>query len=147
VHIWTAVGAAIHPQWYPVIDRYIAAVDQNGVISTGHAALSLPPDIYVSLCPADDIDHSTKEFKLLRSGVENDVPGCFKPSLSAECAEWRPPDREVLFHRYNGAALRAFLDIYRRKQIYNLTSRNCSSTVALSGVYRVGCAVPAKGVN
>lgn len=58
VHIWTPVGSAVHAHHHPVIDRYIAAVDQGGVISTGHAALSLPPGTYVSLCPADDLDHS-----------------------------------------------------------------------------------------
>jgi uncharacterized membrane protein HdeD (DUF308 family) len=133
VHIWTPVGSAVHPHRRPVIDRYIAAVDQGGVISTGHAALSLPPDTYVSLCPADDMDHSPDDFtKLLRATAENDVAGRFKPSFAQECEEWRAPDREVLFHRYNAAALQAFLVPYRQTPIYNLTSRNCSSTVALS---------------
>ncbi len=133
VHIWTPLGSAQNPQHRFLIDRYIAAVDQGGVISTGHAALSLPPETYVSLCPADDMDHSPDEFgRLLRAGHENDVPGCFKPSFEEECASWRRPDREIAFHRYNGAALRAFLAAYRAKPIYNLTSRNCSSTVALS---------------
>ena len=133
VHVWTPIGSAEHAQRVPVVDRYIAAMDQNGVISTGHAALSAPPDVYVSLCPADDLDHSPTEFRhLLLAGTENDVPGSFRPSLAAEVAAWKPPDREVAFDRYNGAALRAFLDIYRGTRIYNLTSRNCSSTVALS---------------
>ncbi len=62
VHIWTPLGSAVDPERRPVIDRYIAAVDQNGVILTGHAALSLPPGTYVSLCPANDIDRSPDEF-------------------------------------------------------------------------------------
>lgn len=133
VHVWTPVGSAEHAQRVPVVSRYIAAIDQNGVISTGHAALSAPPDVYVSLCPADDLDHSPTEFRhLLLAGAENDVPGSYRPSLEEEVAVWKPPDREVAFDRYNGAALRAFLDVYRRTRIYNLTSRNCSSTVALS---------------
>jgi MFS family permease/uncharacterized membrane protein HdeD (DUF308 family) len=133
VHVWTPVGSAVHPQRRFLIDRYIAAIDQGGVISTGHAAMSLPPDVYVSLCPADDIDHSPEDFgRLLRAGPENDVPGQFRPSFEEECAEWRSPDREVVFRRYNSAAVLAFLDAYRAKPIYNLTSRNCSSTVALS---------------
>jgi MFS family permease/uncharacterized membrane protein HdeD (DUF308 family) len=133
VHVWTPVGSAVNPQRRLVVDRYIAAIDQSGVISTGHAALSLPPDTYVSLCPAEDMDHSPEEFdSLLRASVENDVPGAFRPSLAEECAGWRAPDREVAFRRYNAAGLRAFLDQYRATPIYNLTSRNCSSTVALS---------------
>lgn len=133
VHVWTPVGSAINPQRRLVIDRYIAAIDQGGVISTGHAALSLPPDVYISLCPANDIDHSPTDFgHMLRAGAENDMPGSFRSSLQAECAEWRIPDREVAFQRYNAAALQAFLALYQQKPIYNLTSRNCSSTVALS---------------
>jgi MFS family permease/uncharacterized membrane protein HdeD (DUF308 family) len=133
VHVWTPVGSAINPQRRPLVDRYIAAVDQGGVISTGHAALSLPPDIYVSLCPADDMDRSPDDFsRLLRAGAENDVPGAYRPSFEEECAAWRAPDREVEIGRYNAAALRAFLHLYRQNPVYNLTSRNCSSTVALS---------------
>ncbi len=133
VHVWTPIGSAEHAQHLLVVDRYIAAIDRNGVISTGHAALSAPPDVYLSLCAANDLDHSPTEFRhLLLAGTENDVPGSFRPSLEEEVAAWKPPDREVAFDRYNGTALRAFLDIYRRTRIYNLTSRNCSSTVALS---------------
>lgn len=133
VHIWTPVGSAVDPERRPVIDRYIAAVDQNGVIMTGHASLSLPPGTYVSLCPANDIDRSPDEFgRLLRAGPENDVPGRFKPSLEEECIAWRKPDREINFRHYNAAALQAFLSPYRRIEVYNLTRRNCSSTVVLS---------------
>jgi MFS family permease/uncharacterized membrane protein HdeD (DUF308 family) len=133
VHVWTPVGSANNPHRRPVIDRYIAAIDQDGVISTGHAALSMPPDIYVSLCPAEDIDHSPEEFgNMLRAGKQNDVPGAYRPSFAEECAGWRAPDREIIFHKYNAAGLRAFLAAYRATPIYNLTSRNCSSTVALS---------------
>ncbi|WP_428376949.1 HdeD family acid-resistance protein [Lichenicoccus sp.] len=133
VHVWTPVGSAVKPQRRLMIDRYIAAMDQGGVISTGHAALSISPDIYVSLCPAEDMDHAPDEFgRLLRASAENDVPGRFRSSFAEECTGWRGPDREVPFTRYNAAALRAFLAIYRETPVYNLTSRNCSSTVALS---------------
>lgn len=133
VHIWTPVVSATHAQRRPIIDRYIAAMDQNGVISTGHAALSIPPNIYISFVPGDDVDHSPTEFThLLRADAENDVRGLFKPSLEEESAEWKEPDRNLFFHRYNSAALCAFVDIYRRNTVYNLTRRNCSSTVILS---------------
>lgn len=133
VHVWTPVGAAEHANRMPVVDRYIAAIDSNGVISTGHAALSVQPDIYVSLCAAKDLDHSPTQFRrLLLADTANDVPGSFIPSLEVEVAAWKPPDREVVFRRYDAVALRAFLDVYRQTRTYNLTSRNCSSTVALS---------------
>lgn len=133
VHVWTPIGSAVNPQRRFLVDRYIAAVDQGGVISTGHAALSVPPDNYVSLCPAEDMDHSPDEFgHLLRATHENDVPGAFRPSLEEECAEWRRPDREINIRHYNLAAVQAFLADYKAKPLYNLTSRNCSSTVALS---------------
>lgn len=50
VHIWTPLGVAnAEVVRRPLIERYIAAVDKNGVISTGHAALEAPDGLYVSL--------------------------------------------------------------------------------------------------
>ncbi|MBW4475003.1 MAG: MFS transporter [Stenomitos rutilans HA7619-LM2] len=133
VHIWTPIISATAAQPRPIVDRYIAAIDKNGVVSTGHAAMSLPPDLYISLVAEDDVDHSPTEFThLLRSGAENDTPGKFQPSLAVESAEWKPPDRNIHFHHYNSAALRSFFEIYHQDHTYNLTRRNCSTTVALS---------------
>ena len=70
VHVWTLVGSAASPRSAHrlLIDRYIAAIDGKGMISTGHAALELPPDIYISHYPALDLDHSPDEFaRLLRA--------------------------------------------------------------------------------
>ncbi|GFE72276.1 hypothetical protein [Chroococcus sp. FPU101] len=100
---------------------------------TGHPAISAPPNVYVSFVPGDDIDYSPTEFThLSRADAENDVTGQFKPSLEEESAEWKEPDRNLFFYHYNSTALRAFVDIYRRNTVYNLTRRNCSSTVILS---------------
>ena len=133
VHVWTPVGGAVEPQHRPIVDRYIAAIDKGGTISTGHAALSLPPDTYVSLCPADEMNYAPDDFrKRLRASTDNNVRGRFRPSFEEECNAWQRPDREVNFSRYNETALKAFLAEYRQQEIYNLTSRNCSSTVALS---------------
>ncbi|MFO1071725.1 MAG: hypothetical protein U1E17_03300 [Geminicoccaceae bacterium] len=57
VRVWTALGT-VDPIHRPLLDRYIAAVDAKGTISTGHAALELPPDLYISHYPAVEIDHS-----------------------------------------------------------------------------------------
>jgi hypothetical protein len=60
IHVWTPVGSAKNPgQRRLLVDRYIAAVDANGVISTGHAALESPEGIYISLYPGVEIDRRT----------------------------------------------------------------------------------------
>lgn len=132
VHVWTPVGSAeATPIPRPVLNRYIAAVDSNGVISTGHAALEMTPDIYISLYPAADIDRSPSEFfNTLRAVRDNDVNGEFKKSYSAEAAEWCESDRKVVFFDFSPAALEHFWMRYRKHEIYNLTWRNCSSSVA-----------------
>ncbi|EDV0150225.1 MFS transporter, partial [Salmonella enterica subsp. enterica] len=62
VHIWTPEGSANQrPVPRPIINRYIAAVDSEGVISTGHASLELRPHLYISLYPKEDIDRSPSE--------------------------------------------------------------------------------------
>ena len=133
VHVWTAMGTADQPLHRPLLDRYIAAVDAKGAISTGHAALELPPDLYISHYPAVEIDHSpTDFFHLFRATPDNDVPGRFQPSYAVESAEWCPATRHVAFRRFNPARLRAFWEAYHQDPTYNLTYRNCSSTVALA---------------
>ncbi|WP_279045151.1 HdeD family acid-resistance protein [Cedecea davisae] len=132
VHIWTPEGtasASTIPR--PVINRYIAAVDTEGVISTGHAALEVPPGIYISLYPAEDIDRSPSEFlNTLKATRDNDVPGTFQPDYATEAAEWCHSDRKIYFHQYNGKALQRFWSAYKLTKTYNLTYRNCSSSVA-----------------
>jgi len=132
VHIWTPEGtASAAPIPRPVINRYIAAVDAQGVISTGHAALELVPSIYISLYPAADIDRSPSEFlNVLKATRENDVPGTFQPDYVTEAANWCDSNRQIQFHRYNSSALIRFWSGYQLTKIYNLTSRNCSSSVA-----------------
>jgi hypothetical protein len=122
----TAEGA--HGQ--PIVRRYIAAVDRNGVISTGHAALELPPDLYVSHYPAVEMDRDSDNFRhALNAGVQNNVPGRFHTSYAEESAGWCPADQTVAFTRFNPAALHAFWRTYSRDSTYNLTARNCSTTV------------------
>ena len=133
VRVWTAAGSAEDPARRPIIDRYVAAVDRKGVVSTGHAALELEPDLYISHYPDVEIDHSPDDLlNILNSGAKNDVPGKFQPSLAVEAADWCMPDQTVTFRRFNEAALRAFWAVYSRDKIYNLSARNCSTTVALA---------------
>ena len=133
VHVWTPIGSAASPRSAHrlLIDRYIAAIDGKGMISTGHAALQLPPDIYISHYPALDLDHSPEEFaRLFRATPDNNVKGHFQPSYAIESADWCPADARVDFHVYDAARLRAHWDAYRADDTYNLTNRNCSVTVA-----------------
>jgi uncharacterized membrane protein HdeD (DUF308 family) len=132
VRVWTpaeSAADAVVPR--PLIDRYIAAVDSRGVISTGHAALEASPGIYISHYPSVEIDRSEANFaRVLRATADNDVPGAFKPSYAAEAAGWCEATAEVRFERYDRPRLAAFWCRYRAIDTYNLTSRNCSSTVA-----------------
>ncbi|MDX6042772.1 HdeD family acid-resistance protein [Scandinavium lactucae] len=132
VHVWTPEGSSgKSPIPRPVINRYIAAVDIDGVISTGHAALEMSPDVYISLYPAVDIDRSPSEFfNTLKAIQENNVPGQFQPSYQQEAAAWCDSDRKIIFQHYNASALRRYWENYREVNTYNLTWRNCSSSVA-----------------
>lgn len=132
IHIWTPEGSSENsPIPRPVINRYIAAVDVDGVISTGHAALEMSPDIYISLYPAVEIDRSPSEFfQTLKAIQENNVPGEFQKSYQSEAAAWCDSDRKIVFQHYNAQALQRFWTHYRKVDTYNLTWRNCSSSVA-----------------
>jgi uncharacterized membrane protein HdeD (DUF308 family) len=132
VHVWTPAGSARSPtQHYPIVDRYIAAVDVNGVISTGHAALESPEGIYISLYPRTEIDRSPDDFgRLLRATRENDVPGVFQPDYATESKAWCLSTVQVRIRNYDPRQLQAFWRRYRCDTTYNLTHRNCSSTVA-----------------
>lgn len=132
IHVWTPEGTADAPTIpRPVINRYIAAVDETGVISAGHAAAEIPGELYISLYPEQDIDRSPSEFlRLLRASVDNDVPGRYLEDYATEASEWRDSDRRVVFAQYNKPALTLFWRNYRRTERYNLTYRNCSSSVA-----------------
>lgn len=132
VHVWTPSGSAkAQTRNYLMLNRYIAAVDVNGVISTGHAALESPEGVYVSLYPAQEIDRSPEQFgALLRATAENDVPGVFQPDYVTEARAWCPSTTQVRIRNYDAAKLQAFWDVYRQDATYNLTHRNCSSSVS-----------------
>ncbi len=133
VHVWTPVGSANGAVPQPLVDRYVAAVDSQGVISTGHAALEVPNVLYISHYPASEIDHSPEDFRsILRATKENDVPGKFQPSYAIESAGWCESTAKVTFERYALPRLEGFWSRYSQNTTYNLTNRNCSSTVAMA---------------
>ncbi|MBS0847355.1 DUF308 domain-containing protein [Citrobacter sp. JGM124] len=132
IHVWTPAGtskSSVVP--HPIIDRYIAAVDSDGVISTGHAALESPDGVYISLYPAEDLDRSPDQFaRLLRATVDNNVAGVFQPDYKTESSQWCHSTIKVRIRNYDAQSLKLFWDKYRQDNTYNLTHRNCSSSVA-----------------
>lgn len=131
VHVWTPVGSAYAPERRLLVDRYVAAVDGNGVISTGHAALEMPPDLYISHYPAMEVERSSSDFiASLRASGENDLKGRFQPSYAYESDWWCPADQNVEFRNYSPRRLRVFWAGYKQDDTYNLTNRNCSVVVA-----------------
>lgn len=141
VHVWTPTDSLA-----PInrgVRRYVAAPDAKGIMSTGHAALELPSDVYISHYPAVEIDRSPTDFtRILRSTPDNNVPGLFQPSYGEECAGWCPSTMQVRLPGLNARAIRKFWKEYRVDETYNLTSRSCASAVAkaldagLDGLFR-----------
>ncbi len=143
VHVWTPTGTAMTTLRQRAINRYIAAVDSKGAISTGHAALEMEPDLYISHYPASEIDRNPDEFsRTLRATADNNVPGRFLPSYEFESNDWCPSTVQVVIKNIDSRRLRTFWKHYRANDTYNLTNRNCSSAVAdaldaaVEGVYR-----------
>jgi uncharacterized membrane protein HdeD (DUF308 family) len=131
VHVWTAVATTADPVRRPLLDRYVAAVDRQGAVSTGHAALEMPSDLYISHYRAEEITRSAF-LRSLSGGPQNNVPGRFLTSYAEEVASWCEATVHVEFRRFSAERLRAFWDAYRRDSTYNLTNRNCSVVVALA---------------
>ena len=133
VHVWTALDSAADPVRRPLLDRYVAATDRRGAVSTGHASLGMAPDLYISHYSLEDPDRGSLEFRrALHAGVENDVPGRFLPSYEEEVASWCEASAHVVFRHFDAERLWAFWAAYRQDATYNLTNRNCSVAVALA---------------
>ncbi len=133
VYVWTPTesadnGAAEGP---PLVSRYVAAVDTKGKISTGHAALEMPPEVYVSLYPRQELN-ATAGAGFLQELHSHDIEGSFLPSYAAEVASWMPATVALRFTRFNPTNLCWFAALFKQDSSYNLTNRNCSVAVALT---------------
>jgi uncharacterized membrane protein HdeD (DUF308 family) len=129
LHVWTPVGSAEVTRRRPVVDRYAAAVDRHGVVSTGHIALEAGA-LYISHYPFEEVGLDERSFAhVLRATAENDVRGRFQPSLAVEVAEWCEPDARLTFRRYDQRRLRAYWASYRQDDTYNVSNRNCAICV------------------
>lgn len=147
VHVWTPTERLVSLN--RGVSRYVAAPDAKGVVSTGHAALELPPDVYISHYPAMEIDRSRTDFvRILRGTPDNNVPGRFLPSYEEESADWCPSTMRVRLPGLNARAIRHFWREYRVDTTYNLTSRSCASAVAkaldagIEGLFRARMSSP-----
>jgi len=145
LHVWTPLGSATDPVRRPLVDRWIAAVDRKGQVSTGHAALELAPDLYISHYPREEVERSQADFvRQLRATACNDVPGRFLASYRYEADTWFEADAQVAFRRFDEARLRAHWAAYSADTTYNLTRRNCSVSAivaleaALEGICQEG---------
>lgn len=127
VHVWTPTEALAPLS----VGRYVAARNKSGIISTGHGALELKPDVYISFYPAEEIDRDSSEFmQTLNATEKNNVAGLFQPSYEEESADWCPSTMQVRIRGLNTRNIRQFWEVYRKDTTYNLTSRNCASSVA-----------------
>ncbi|GGF77606.1 hypothetical protein GCM10007301_41920 [Azorhizobium oxalatiphilum] len=139
VRIWTPLGSAEVTERRPVVDRYLAARDVNGGMSTGHSALEYGA-LYISHWPGHEIDPNLPVMQLFDGGKAGDMPGLFQPSYAAEHAAWCACTQTVQLEHFSVRRLRAYWAGYRQDATYNLTNRNCSSAVvgaldsALEGV-------------
>jgi uncharacterized membrane protein HdeD (DUF308 family) len=133
VRIWTPTGSAEIETRRPVVDRYIAAVDKNGKISSGHAVLDFAPHLYISHYPAQETERAAAGFfQQLRATAENDVPGRFLESYRYEVDTWFPADAHIAFRHFNAPRLLVHWAHYSQDRTYNFTRRNCSVAVAVA---------------
>lgn len=132
LRVWTALATAENPRFLPVVNRYIATLSRSGKVSTGHAVLELPPDIYISHCPQEEIEVPADQFaRKLHAGQHNDMPGIFVRDYATESAISGESTFTVNFYRHDPQRLRAFWAFYRQDATYNLTDRNCSVAAIL----------------
>ena len=133
VHVWTPLSSQAEPRRGPLLDRYVASIDKTGSIATGHSALEMPPDLYVSHYRDKEQDRTSSEFlRALHAGQQNDVPGRFLPWYRSEADDWCESTVQVVFQDFSADRLRTFWDTYRQDTTYNLTNRNCSVAVAMA---------------
>ncbi|MEZ3498644.1 hypothetical protein [Pantoea sp. KPR_PJ] len=130
IYIWTPLGSGSVVGRRPGFDRWVAAIDHRGKVSTGHTALEMGESLYVSLYPVEDLTcHLSGFLQMLHAREENDVAGFHQESLEREIKNGCLPDKRLSLRHYNQQALRHYWARHRGDCRYNLTSRNCSTTV------------------
>jgi uncharacterized membrane protein HdeD (DUF308 family) len=127
VHVWTPSTVAKAKQTGFNVMRYVVARDAAGRITVGHAAVEMPPDLYISHCDCGPFDFSgtAEVWQTLRS---RDVPGVFLPSFEEELKTYVQPSVTFRFRSFDPVQLSTFWENYRKDNTYNFTNRNCSVT-------------------
>lgn len=86
--------------------------------------------LYVSLYPVEDMTCNLSGFlHMLHAREENDVAGYHQRSLEREIKAWCLPDKRLSLRHYNQQALSNYWASHGQDCRYNLTSRNCSTSV------------------
>lgn len=130
IYIWTPLGSGSVAGRRPWFDRWVAAIDHRGKVSTGHTSLAMGDKLYVSFYPVEDMTGSLGGvWQMLHAREENDVAGFHQPSLEREIKEWCLPDKRLSLLHYNQQALLNYWASHGQDCRYNLTSRNCSTSV------------------
>ena len=140
VYVWTPIGAA------KIRAGVTSSTDTSRRSTT--AAISppvMPPRRSRRMCISVTTRSTTSAIPF-RISASCCMPANRTTSTDVSCPTCRArsppgaPDKKIQFYRYNPAALRAFWLRYRQDATYNLTRRNCSTTVigaldsALEGV-------------
>lgn len=135
VYIWTPVGVATEPERTLLMDRYLAAVDKDGSYATGHSALEVKPDLYISHYPSEELSVPENMNKLssLQKLADTTQKGEFHDSYEGDVEWWCAADVKLEFPRYSYRRLLAFWLGYSQDSTYHLTNRNCS-VIAAAGL-------------
>jgi len=135
VYVWTPVGVATDPERTLLMDRYLAAVDKDGSYATGHSALEVKPDLYISHYPSEElaIPENMNKLSSLQSLADTTQKGEFHASYEGDVDWWCAADVKLEFPRYSYRRLLAFWLGYSQDSTYHLTNRNCS-VIAAAGL-------------
>lgn len=135
VYIWTPVGVATDPERTLLMDRYLAAVDKDGSYATGHSALEVKPDLYISHYPSEElaIPENMNKLSSLQKLADTTQKGEFHDSYEGDVEWWCAADVKLEFPRYSYRRLLAFWLGYSQDSTYHLTNRNCS-VIAAAGL-------------
>ena len=130
IYIWTPLGSGSVAGRRPWFDRWVAAIDHRGQVSTGHTSLAMGDALYISLYPVEDMTGTLSGvLQMLHAREENDVAGFHQRSLEREIKDWCLPDKRFSLPSYNQQALINYWASHGGDCRYNLTSRNCSTSV------------------
>lgn len=135
VYVWTPMGVAADPERRLLMDRYLAAVDKDGSYSTGHSALEVKPDLYISHYPSEElaIPENMNKLSSLQALANTIQKGEFHDSYEGDVEWWCAADVQLQFPRYSYRRLLAFWLGYSQDPTYHLTNRNCS-VIAAAGL-------------